>query len=57
MKKKRKKNDNIQVDKEQYEEIEYTDPITGEVKRQRVRVIYYKTLIPEEKTIFDELEE
>lgn len=50
-----KKNDNIE--KEYFEVIELTDPTTGEKYKQKVKITRYKTLIADEKSVLDEIED
>lgn len=50
-----KKTDDIE--KEYFEEVELTDPITGKRFKQKVKIIRYKTQNADKKSVLDELED
>lgn len=56
MKKDKKKKDDS-IEKEYFEEIELTDPITGKKFLQKVKITRYKTLSTNNKSVIEELEE
>jgi hypothetical protein len=50
-----KKNDDIE--KEYFEDVVLTDPITGKTFTQKVKIIRYKTAAALSKSVLDEIEE
>lgn len=51
------KANNDLVEKESFEEIELTDPITGKKFLQKVKITRYKSPMLDKKSIIEELEE